>query len=289
MSNRWMPLKKRLFDVAVVCLFSIVLAFVFALCTLTIYILTGRPIFYFSKRRVFRQHSITVVKFRTMRRDAERIANRDTVPVTTTRFLNLPIDSPLYTSVGRWIERLMLTELPQVYHVILGQMSIVGSRPLPENVIASIGEIYPQVEQRFWMPAGLTGLPQLVGRDRISDGERLSLEIGYCRRVAKSYSMWLDVRILFYTVLVALIPAYRFTPEQALKLVSGSSVVGGGAHRRPLTWIVRKPVTEALAEPNGGRLSDRERLGRSRWVGPGEPTNTATGSGASRSACSFWR
>lgn len=230
----WTPRRKHAFDVLVIGFLAVVLAPVLACCALAIFVLDGRPIFYFSKRRVYRAHTMWIVKFRTMRRDAERIANRDTVPVTSTRFLNLPIDSPLYTPIGRFIERLMLTELPQLYHVLLGQMSLVGNRPLPENVIASLREVYPYVEQRFAMPAGLTGPVQLVGREAISDDDRLRLEIAYCHAAAESYSVWLDVRILFYTVLVGLLPEYRLTPEQVFSLVSraGRSRDVGPAWRR---------------------------------------------------------
>ena len=217
---RWTPLRKHIFDLFLIGSLSLVLAPVLAVCVLAIWALDGRPIFYLSQRRVYLGHSIWVVKFRTMRRDAERIANRDTVPVTSTRFLNLPIDSPLYTPVGRWIERLMLTELPQLYHVLLGQMSLVGNRPLPENVIAALAELYPRVEERFNVSAGLTGPIQLVRRDAISDADRLRVEIAYCHAVARSYSIWLDLRILFYTVLVGFIPHYRFTPKQVLRLIS---------------------------------------------------------------------
>jgi lipopolysaccharide/colanic/teichoic acid biosynthesis glycosyltransferase len=233
----WVPRRKHVFDLLVIGSLALVLVPLLACCALAIYVLDGRPIFYASKRRVYGRHTVLVLKFRTMRRDAERVANRNTVPVTSTRFLNLPNDSPLYTPVGRWIERLMLTELPQLYHVLLGQMSLVGNRPLPENVIASLAEVHPQVEERFAMPAGLTGPVQLVGRDAISDAERLALEIAYCRAIAESYSIWLDLRILFYTVLVGLLPGHRFKPEQVLRLVSQARAgghwwgTGLGGHR----------------------------------------------------------
>ena len=195
------------------------------LCALAILILEGRPVIYVSRRRVYREHSIALPKFRTMRRDAERIANRDTVPVSTTRFLNIPKDSPLYTRIGGLIERLMLTELPQLVEVLRGRMSLVGNRPLPENVIDALREDHPEVEGRFLVPAGLTGPVQLVGRDFISDGDRLRIEIAYCCSVAQSYSVLLDCKILFYTVVVGFLSNRRFTPEQALQLVTRSARV----------------------------------------------------------------
>jgi lipopolysaccharide/colanic/teichoic acid biosynthesis glycosyltransferase len=215
----WTSTKKYIFDLTIICLFAIILVPVLASLTLLILLIEGRPIFYISKRRVYRQQAIPIFKFRTMRRDAERIANRDTVPVTSIRFLNIPIDSPLYTPIGRCIERLMLTELPQLWHVLVGQMTVVGNRPLPENVIASLREEYPEAEKRFSIPAGLTGPVQLVGRDFISDADRLRIEIAYCRAVQEHYSIWLDIRILFYTVIVGLLPSRRFTPEQVLNLL----------------------------------------------------------------------
>ncbi|HEX5130391.1 MAG TPA: sugar transferase [Usitatibacter sp.] len=193
---------KRAFDIVVTLLAAItwVPAIVFSM--LAILVLDGRPVFYVSPRRVHRGKSIRVVKLRTMRRDAERIANRDTVPVQGTRFLNIDRNSPLYTWVGRKIESLTFTELPQLFHVLAGHMSLVGNRPLPENVIESLRAAIPTVEDRFETPAGLTGPIQLAGRERLSDAQRVALESGYCRVAASSYSMWLDFLIVYHTVLV---------------------------------------------------------------------------------------
>ena len=203
---------KRVFDVVVTLLASITWLPAIGLSMLAVWILDGRPIFYVSTRRVFRGQSMRVVKFRTMRRDAERIANRDTVPVAGTRFLNIEKDSPLYTWVGRQIERCAFTELPQLFHVLAGRMSLVGNRPLPENVIASLKEAIPWAEDRFRTPAGITGPIQLAGRERLSDAQRIVLESSYCHVAHSSYSMWLDLQILWYTVLVvtSLHPPFTF-------------------------------------------------------------------------------
>ena len=186
-----------------------------------------------------------IAKFRTMRRDAEQIANRNTVPVTTTRFLNIPSDSPLYTSVGRLIERTMLTEMPQLVYVLAGRMSIVGNRPLPENVIAALKAEHDDVEQRFATPAGLTGPAQLVGRDFISDADRLRLESAYSRAALTNYSMMLDLKILLYTVLVGLFPSRRFTPDQVADLI-GRHELG----RLPRPLFQKMPQSRSTAVPS---------------------------------------
>jgi lipopolysaccharide/colanic/teichoic acid biosynthesis glycosyltransferase len=210
---------KRVFDVTVTLLAAITWVPALVLASLAILVLDGRPVFYVSRRRVFRGESIWLVKFRTMRRDAERIANRDTVPVQGTRFLNIEKDSPLYTWVGRQIERCAFTELPQLVHVLSGRMSLVGNRPLPENVIAAIKEAIPWAEDRFATPAGITGPIQLAGRERLSDAQRIVLESSYCHVAASSYSMWLDFLILYYTVLVVVGLHRPFTFAQIARLI----------------------------------------------------------------------
>jgi lipopolysaccharide/colanic/teichoic acid biosynthesis glycosyltransferase len=196
------PRSKRLLDLAIAGLALPVWAVAMTLVSLAVGIFSGWPIFYASKRRVYRDESIRALKFRTMVRNAEQIANRETIPVGSQRFLNIPHDSPLYTRVGRCVERLFLTELPQVLHVLSGKMTIVGNRPLPENVIASLEEEFPYAEDRFLVRAGLLGPVQLVGREDIPDDLRLHLEITYCELCLSSYTIWLDLALLAHFALV---------------------------------------------------------------------------------------
>lgn len=196
------PLTKRLFDVGI-CLATVWLWLpALVLCWLFSLILNGRPVFYISRRRIDRARVVPVVKFRAMVRNAALIANRNTIPVKDTIFLNIPSDSALYTRLGRIFEKCCLTELPQVLHVLSGQMSIVGNRPLPENVTNRLRSRYPYASDRFLIKSGLTGPVQLVGRDRLSDADRLRLEIRYCKLCAESYSIVLDLLILLNTVLI---------------------------------------------------------------------------------------
>ena len=213
------PRSKRAFDLCVGLIMALSLLPVLSVLLICLLITEGLPVFYVSHRRVDMGPAKKVIKFRTMRRDADRIANRDTVPVDGTRFLNLPIDSPLYTRVGRFAERAMLTEMPQLLHVLQGRMSIVGNRPLPDNVVRSLTEAFPQTEKRFLVRCGLTGPVQLVGRDNLSDAARLEIEIAYCEAVLRSYSVTLDLLILFYTVFGGFVPQFRLTPEGVLALI----------------------------------------------------------------------
>lgn len=89
MSDR-IPKQKRAFDLAVGLAMALALLPVVAVLALCLLVREGRPVFYVSRRRADRGPAQKIIKFRTMRRDADRIANRDTLPVSGTRFLNLP-------------------------------------------------------------------------------------------------------------------------------------------------------------------------------------------------------
>ncbi|WP_082554187.1 sugar transferase [Aeromicrobium sp. Root495] len=194
-------MKKRLLDLVLTVVGALVWVPVVLLVGLAIAITSGRPVLYRSVRRISRDEERRIVKFRTMIKNADKIANRDTVPVEKQqRFLNIAPDSPLYTPVGRKVERFALTELPQFLHILRGHMSIVGNRPLPENVMACLREEYPHADDRFLTPAGLTGPAQLVGRDALTDDERLTLEGAYCRAALTGYTFRLDLAILFATI-----------------------------------------------------------------------------------------
>lgn len=198
-------IRKRILDLTLVALSAVVWIPVLLTATLAVLITEGRPVYYRSNRRVSTDRVMRVVKFRTMVRNADKLVNRDTVPVEgQVRFLNIPPDSPLYTRVGRILERFGLTEIPQLVHVISGSMSLIGNRPLPENVQNMLREEFPHADDRFLTPSGLTGPAQLVGRQALTDDERLTIETAYCRAAMRGYSIRLDLSILFSTVFIVL-------------------------------------------------------------------------------------
>ena len=195
---------KRFFDLIVTLLAAPLWIPVSLIAGLCLALTDGRPVLYRSSRRVHGSKVYVIVKFRTMVRNADQVLNRDTVPISDTRFLNIPPDHPVYTPVGRFIERYALTEVPQLIHVLSGSMSLIGNRPLPVNVVNALCKDFHYAEDRFLIPCGLTGPVQLIGRDDISDGDRLGLEIDYSLLASLRYSIRLDWLILWNTVLIAL-------------------------------------------------------------------------------------
>ncbi|MFN2135067.1 MAG: sugar transferase, partial [Candidatus Promineifilaceae bacterium] len=102
-------------------------------------------------------------------------------------------DDPRLTKVGRWLRRTSLDELPQLYNVLMGQMSLVGPRPpLPEEVAA----YKPWQRQRLSVIGGITGLWQVSGRSDLTFDELCLLDIYYI----ENWSLTLDARILLRTI-----------------------------------------------------------------------------------------
>ena len=227
--------KKRALDIVITGLAAVIWVPVLSLAALSVLVLSGRPVLYRSMRRVSNDDVLRIVKFRTMVKNAEALVNRSTVPIQNdVRFLNIAPDSPLYTRIGRLLERCGITEIPQLVHVLRGQMSIVGNRPLPENVVAALADEYPTASDRFLTKSGLTGPAQLVGRSALTDLERLTLEGAYCRACVRRYSVWLDVSILFATVLIVIGIKKAYTYQGVLDLIDRRS----RSSRRTLVRVV---------------------------------------------------
>ncbi|MET0930439.1 MAG: sugar transferase [Aeromicrobium sp.] len=234
--------KKRSLDLVITILAAVVWVPVLVVAGLAILVSTGRPVLYRSMRRTSTKDVRRIVKFRTMVKNAEAIVNRSTVPIQNdVRFLNISPDSPLYTRVGRWLERLGLTEIPQLTHVLRGQMSIVGNRPLPENVVVALRDEYPTADDRFLTKSGLTGPAQLVGREDLTDLERLTLEGAYCRACIQRYSVWLDLSILVSTVLIVIGLQKGYTYQGVLDLMDRRS-----RPRRRATRVIVGETEESI-------------------------------------------
>lgn len=185
---------KRLFDVVVASTLLLLLAPVMLLICLWILLDSdGSPICW--QTRVGRNgRHFRLVKFRSMVRNAHhaRAELIESQPECDPRQFKCPQD-PRLTRVGVWLRRWSLDELPQLWNVILGDMSLVGPRPpLPEEV-ALYSDWH---KQRLHITPGLTGLWQVSGRSDLSFDEMVRLDLHY----AAHRSFWMDVGILIRTI-----------------------------------------------------------------------------------------
>jgi exopolysaccharide biosynthesis polyprenyl glycosylphosphotransferase len=187
-------LAKRLFDILVSSLLIIVLSPVFLLLALLVKLEDGGPVIFAQIRvgkwgRLFEMH-----KFRSMCRHAEERL-REILPRNEHRqgITFKMKDDPRITGVGRWMRRYSLDELPQLFNVLKGDMSLVGPRPpLPREV-----DLYSMPDRRrLAATPGLTCFWQIGGRSEIDFKEQVQLDVLYI----ESQSLWLDLKILCKTI-----------------------------------------------------------------------------------------
>ena len=190
--SRTSRLMKRGFDLSLAVAVLILTAPLMALTALAIRLDSPGPVFFRQARIGRAGHPFEVLKFRTMVVDAE--AQRETLMEQSAdpSWLHLPAD-PRVTRLGRLLRRSSLDELPQLWNVVLGEMSLVGPRPLPACEDANVGG---WARGRLDLTPGITGMWQVLGRTRIPFDEMVKLDYMY----VTNWSLWMDLRILLRTM-----------------------------------------------------------------------------------------
>jgi len=187
---------KRAFDILVASILIILLLPLLLLIALAVKLESRGPIFYNSKRagRGFRIFSF--YKFRTMEVNADKkveaLAHLNQYGNNSkgANFFKISND-PRITRVGRFLRNSSLDELPQLFNVLKGDMSLVGNRPLPLYEASTLTT--NEFVERFMAPAGITGLWQIKkrGQAEMSAEERISLDISYARKYSMMYDLWI--------------------------------------------------------------------------------------------------
>lgn len=184
-----MPVK-RLFDLAFASALALAAAPAFVLVALAVRLTSAGPVLFRQERVGRALKPFRVVKFRTMRRDAERESGE----VLAQR------DDPRLTSVGGFLRRYRLDELPQLWNVLVGEMSLVGPRPERPGFVQQHLAGVPGYAERFAAPPGLTGLAQVNGEYHSTPENKLRYDLAYI----SNRSLWLDLSILVRTVRIVL-------------------------------------------------------------------------------------
>lgn len=162
----------------------------------------GGPILFVHNRCGARGRMFGCMKFRSMRVDAaERLewllANDKDALEDWRRYQKLKND-PRITPIGKFIRKTSLDELPQLINILLGQMSVIGPRPITSGEIYRYGDAYAYYSS---VRPGISGLWQVSGRNNLTYPERVELDVRYVR----TWSIWRDIEILFKTVPVVLL------------------------------------------------------------------------------------
>jgi lipopolysaccharide/colanic/teichoic acid biosynthesis glycosyltransferase len=170
---------KRALDVLAAAVGLVVLSPILAGIALAVRISMGSPVIFRQERAGFRGRPFTLYKFRSMRDavDGRGVALSD---------------SARLTAIGRFLRRSSLDELPELWNVLKGDMSLVGPRPLFLHYLP----LYNATQaRRHDVPPGMTGWTQVSGRNALSWDEKFALDVWY----VDNCSFWLDLRILLMT------------------------------------------------------------------------------------------
>jgi lipopolysaccharide/colanic/teichoic acid biosynthesis glycosyltransferase len=175
--RRW---GKRLFDLAVAAPAMVLLAPVFGLLALLVRVRLGAPVFFRQQRPGLAGRPFTILKFRTMT-DARDLEG------------NLLPDAQRLPAFGRFLRSTSLDELPELWNVLRGDMSLVGPRPL---LMQYLDRYTPEQARRHEVRPGITGWAQVNGRNALSWEQKFALDVWYVEHV----SLALDLRIIGATI-----------------------------------------------------------------------------------------
>jgi len=193
---------KKLFDLVLSCILLVILSVPMAIIALLIRLDSNGPAIYTQERRGKKNKPFLCYKFRTMYNDAEprlqELLDKNEQAKNEWNHHWKLSDDPRITKVGKLLRQTSLDELPQIFNVVKGEMSLVGPRPVTQQEI----EMYykDQAKLCFGVTPGVTGLWQVSGRSNTSYNYRIALDSWYVR----NWNLWLDVVILFKTVRVVL-------------------------------------------------------------------------------------
>ncbi len=188
----WSSMAKRAMDVAIAIAVMIALVPVVPVIALLIWLEDRGPIFYRQERMGLDGSSFLIVKFRSMRVNAEATSG----PVWAVR------DDPRRTRIGSFLRRTSLDELPQIWNVLMGDMSIVGPRPERPTFVREFKHKIPRYMLRHRVKSGITGWAQVHGwRGNTSIKKRIQYDLYYIQ----NWSLALDFKILWMTLRYALL------------------------------------------------------------------------------------
>jgi len=171
---------KRGIDIVGAIVGLILLSPLLAVTALVIWVTLGRPIIFRQVRPGYRGRLFTLYKFRTMRNAFA--ADGQPLP-----------DAERLTPLGRWLRRFSIDELPELWNVLKGDMSLVGPRPL---LIEYLARYTPEQARRHEMRPGITGLAQIMGRNALKFSERLAYDVHY----VDHFSLLMDLKIILLTI-----------------------------------------------------------------------------------------
>ncbi len=189
----WHTIAKRTFDVVSAGALFLVISPVMLVTAIAIKMTDGGPVFYKQRRLTQNGEEFDVLKFRSMRVDAEKDG--------VARLSSGDNDDRI-TPVGHFIRKVRIDELPQLLNIIGGSMSVVGPRPERPEIASQYEEQIPEFKLRLQAKAGLTGYAQVYGKYNTTPYDKLQMDLMYI----SNPNFWEDLRIIFATIKILFVP-----------------------------------------------------------------------------------
>ena len=194
MRDGWALLVKRILDLAISSVLLVVLSPLLLVVAALVKLTSNGPVFFRQERMGINKRRFVIYKFRTMIPNAEEMMEslEDLNEVSGPVFKI--VDDPRITSIGRFLRRTSIDELPQLFNILKGDMSLVGPRPLPVRDYQGFNQDWQR--RRFTVRPGITCLWQVNGRSAIPFEQWMRLDLQYM----DEWSLWLDLKILARTI-----------------------------------------------------------------------------------------
>lgn len=177
---------KRLIDIVCALILTIITSPVMLITAVCIKCYDGGPVFYRQNRCTIGGREFKIMKFRSMRVDAEKDGVARLAAKNDSRI----------TPVGKFIRAVRIDELPQLFNILIGDMSFIGPRPERPEIIKQYVEDMPEFVFRMKVKAGLAGYAQVYGKYNTTPYDKLKLDLSYI----ENYSVWLDIKLMLLTL-----------------------------------------------------------------------------------------
>ncbi|MBQ7775388.1 MAG: sugar transferase [Lachnospiraceae bacterium] len=183
---------KRLIDIVCSLILLVIASPIMLITAIVIKLYDGGPVLYKQVRCTKDQKEFKIMKFRSMRTDAEKDGVARLAKKNDDRI----------TPIGKFIRKCRIDELPQLINILKGDMSFIGPRPERPEIIAQYMEIMPEFAYRMKVKAGLAGYAQVYGKYNTTPYDKLKLDLTYI----ENYSLWLDIQLMLLTLKVLFWP-----------------------------------------------------------------------------------
>ena len=183
---------KRLIDIVCSLILLAVTSPIMLITAIAVKLYDGGPVLYKQVRCTLNRRRFSIMKFRSMRVDAEK----DGVARLAQK------DDDRITPIGKFIRKCRIDELPQLFNILRGDMSFIGPRPERPEIIGKYLEVMPEFAFRMKVRAGLAGFAQVYGKYNTTPYDKLKLDLAYI----ENFSIWLDLKLMMLTIKVLFWP-----------------------------------------------------------------------------------